>query len=53
MIACGQMCKVNLTVYFGKLHLGLNVPFRQSLAKGLEFWVEEVGEREFKDGLMT
>ena len=37
----------------GKLRFGLNVPFRQSLAKGLEFWVEEVGEREFKDGLMT
>ena len=53
MFACGQMCKVNLTVYFGKLLFGLNVPFRQSRAKGLESWVEEVGEREFKDGLMT
>ena len=53
MIACRQMCKVKLSVYLGKLGFGLNVPFRQSLAKGLEFWVEEVGEREFKDGLMT
>ena len=53
VIAFRQMCKVKLSVYLGKLRFGLNIPFRQSLAKGLEFWVEEVGEREFKDGLMT
>ena len=39
VIACRQMCKVKLSVYLGKLRFGLNVPFRQSLAKDLEFWV--------------